>query len=236
MKTNFTHLPEVQGWLQAHALHFTSYYADKFLKNKSFDSLEIGVHHGKYFIGIENLTPINNRALAIDVFDSQTLNIDKSGCGNYEIFMENVSKFCINPSRVTPMSIDSLDINPYELGCGKFGIISIDGGHTERHTVSDLVKAELLMSSESIVILDDILNQDWTGVVSGACNYFGSNKNGRLVPFAIGFNKLFCCHFSRAQEVKKALNADRELIADFKVKISKATTFAGHDIYSLKGI
>lgn len=235
MKEEFSHYANVHGWLQMSALLFTSYFVNKFLFNKDFESLEIGVHHGKYFIGIENLTPLNCRAVAIDVFDSQSLNIDNSGCGNYEAFSNNVKEFCLNPSRVNAISMDSLDIDPFVLGVNRFGIISIDGGHTERHTVSDLAKAELLMSPDGIVILDDILNQDWTGVVSGACNYFAS-QNGRLVPFAVGFNKLFCCHFSRVNHIKEILSSDRDELAKIKIKINKTTTFVGHEIFSLKGL
>ena len=58
MKIDFPHLEIVHGWLNYEALIFTSFYRTKFLKGADFSSLEIGVHHGKFFIGLENLTPL----------------------------------------------------------------------------------------------------------------------------------------------------------------------------------
>jgi len=45
---DFPHLANVEGWLVPQALAFTHYFAEHFLGDE-FDSLEIGVHHGKYF-------------------------------------------------------------------------------------------------------------------------------------------------------------------------------------------
>jgi hypothetical protein len=204
------------------------------LSNCEFDSLEIGVHHGKFFIGVENITPMSCRCVALDVFSMQTKNIDGSGKGNLEIFTQNYQKYAIDSKRVIPIEMDSLDVDCHALGIGKFGIISIDGGHTEMHTISDLRSAQKLMLSNGIVVLDDILNQDWGGVVTGACQFFQHSMSNRLVPFAIGFNKLYCCHFSASQLVRKAILNDKNILTSIGIKSFKRTEFAGHPIISLK--
>jgi hypothetical protein len=233
MMREFSHFYHVEGWLNISALRFVEYFSDIFLQGAVFDALEIGVHHGKLFIGIENLTPQGCRCLAIDVFSEQEKNIDRSGKGDLDIFRENVAKYCVDPSRVTELAMDSLDIDVQAIGRNRFGIVSIDGGHTERHTFSDLRTAADLMMPSGIVVLDDILNQDWTGVVSGACAYFASPAAGRLVPFALGFNKLYCCHFSVVAKVQKRVMDDREALAAIGIRPFKLTEFAGHRVISL---
>lgn len=234
LRTEFPHYQHVDGWLHIGALKFTSYFVDKFLSDAPFDSLEIGVHHGKFLIGIENLTPPNGRCIAVDVFSQQELNIDQSGFGSLEVFKSNYEKFCMNPERVIAMEEDSLNLDCQALGKGKFGIVSIDGGHTESHTVSDLQAAQELVSDKGIVILDDILNQDWMGVVSGACSFFGSPLATRLAPFAVGFEKLFCCHFSIRAKVQQAIAADQALLRGIGIAPFKVTEFFGHKIISLQ--
>lgn len=236
IRTEFPHYPHVEGWLDIEALLFTSYFADKFLAGTSFDSIEIGVHHGKYLIGIENLTPPEGRCLAVDVFSQQELNIDQSGSGSLAILTANYEKFAVNPKRVMPIEEDSLNLDTATLGKGKFGIVSIDGGHTETHTVSDLAVAQDLVSEKGIVILDDILNQDWMGVVSGAYAFFKSPAATRLAPFAVGFDKLFCCHYSHRAKVQRAIAADQKVLHQIGIAPFKVTEFAGHRVVSLKSL
>ena len=234
MKQEFPHLEIVDGWLLYEALLFTSFYRNFFLKDFEFNSLEIGVHHGKFLIGIENITPLNGEVIAVDVFESQEKNIDKSGAGNLEIFNSHVENFCKDPTRVVVRATDSLDINPSEFGLNQFGLLSIDGGHTANHTLHDLEICNLLVSEAGLVILDDILNQDWVGVVTGAVQYFSSNTGKRIVPFAIGYNKLFCCHFTAKQQVLDVLFKYQNELTEIGLKPFKLTEFAGHKVMSFK--
>ncbi len=236
IKTEFPHFQHVEGWLHIEALLFTSYFADRFLAGTQFDSLEIGVHHGKYLIGIENLTPPEGRCLAVDVFSRQDLNIDRSGSGSLEVFTANCEKFAVNPSRVIAMEEDSLSLDSGALGRGKFGIVSIDGGHTETHTVSDLRIAQELVADKGIVILDDILNQEWMGVISGACSFFSGPLATRLTPFAAGFGKLFCCHFSIRSKVQQAIAADQKVLRKIGIAPLKLTEFVGRKIVVLNPV
>lgn len=232
----YPHYNHVEGWLEVGALRFTDYYANTFLQGSGYDTLEIGVHHGKYFLCLEKLTPPANRCIAIDVFDDQHLNVDLSGKGSLETFVHNVNTYAANPNRVEPIKADSFDIDPSTLGRAKYGLVSVDGGHTEQHTINDLTIAQELMAPNGLVILDDILNQDWTGVISGACQFFSSVAANRMVPFAIGFNKLFCCHFSSREAVQAKILSDRRNLRRIKMRANKTTELVGHPVVSLRPI
>ena len=75
------------------------------------------------------------------------------------------------------------------IGKGAIRFVSIDGGHTVEHTINDLKIAAELINNQGVVILDDILNHHWLGVIEGAISYL--NTSPTLIPFAIGHNKLF---------------------------------------------
>lgn len=229
---NFPHLANVDGWLRPNALNFTKYYVDNYA-DKEFDSLEIGVHHGKYFLAIENMTPTNSRCIAADVFEMQHLNTDNSGKGNREIFESNVKKWALAPQRVITLQVDSMDIDPNVLGINQFGIISIDGGHTREHTFNDLKTAQDLLKPNGLIILDDILNQDWCGVITGALDFFNSPYATRIAPIAIGFNKLFITNYSLAAKRKNQIRKDRKSLSLVGIKTKKITTFGTHNIISL---
>jgi hypothetical protein len=232
MSINFEYLNQIEGWLDPRAMIFSNYLKNYYLKD-SFDSLEIGIHHGKFFLGLENITPKENIAFAIDVFDDQENNLDGSGKGNLEIFKEHIDKFAINKSRVKIIQQDSLQLKSSDYYDLNFGIISIDGGHTENHTLNDLQFAQDIMDKETFVILDDILNPEWGGVVTGFAK-FNSYHATKLVPFAIGYNKLFMCHLSNLNNIQEKIFKDKEILNKFNLNPFKYTNFFSHNIITLK--
>lgn len=236
MKTGFPHFEHVAGWLMKEALLFTSHYVSSHLSHiNDFDSIEIGVHHGKFAIGIENLTPLHSRCLAVDLFSLQQFNIDSSGEGDKAIFMENAQKYALAPERIKILEMDSMNLDSHSLGLNRFGIVSIDGGHTRTHTFQDLKIAQDIVSSDGMVILDDILNQDWTGVVTGALDFFNSPISTRIAPFAIGFNKLFICHASVLEQRRASLYQAVKSLSAIGIQPTKDTPFGHHMLVSLKG-
>lgn len=54
---------------------------------------EIGVHHGKLFILLHLMLREGERSFALDVFERQDLNVDQSGRGDRERFLENVQRW-----------------------------------------------------------------------------------------------------------------------------------------------
>lgn len=154
--------------------------------------LEIGVHHGRFFLPLNAMADENSTSFAIDVFEDQQLNIDNSGCGNRGRFEENLREYDkYSGLNVKIMQHDSTrlrygDLSQFRSSPPK--IISIDGGHTVEHTVSDLLFSESIVHSSGVVILDDILNAHWVGVFEGAVTYL--QRKPSLWPVFIGYNKL----------------------------------------------
>jgi hypothetical protein len=169
---------------------------------KSGGVCEIGVHHGQFYFALNSLIEdVNDLSFAVDIFDSQHLNIDSSGKGSKEAFIENAIKYDRHQGKNTVLvqgdSTDSSLRLVDRIGPGKMRYVSIDGGHTPEHTVNDLRIANQIISNQGIVILDDILHCCWMGVLEGTIEFLKSKPT--LVPFALGGNKLFLCKLSYQQ-------------------------------------
>lgn len=161
-------------------------------------ALEIGVHHGKFLLGLEQLIAPDEVVIGIDIFENQHLNVDGSGSGNRAVFDANVLKFAAHPERVVARNADSLTLDAAELlrsaSDHRFRLVSIDGGHTAEHTLSDLRLAEQLLAPGGLVFLDDYYHADWPGVHEGFIRYMWTAP--RLVPFASYANKMILCSLS----------------------------------------
>lgn len=159
---------------------------------------EIGVHHGKFFMALNGLLDDPAiPAVAIDLFDSgQHMNIDGSGNGNLAIFQDNLRKFDRHNGRnVTCVSADSTTLTPDQLPIRDgYRIISIDGGHTAEHTISDLHFAERALHPCGLLFVDDFLNSHWLGVIDGVTQYLRARPT--TWPLAFGHNKLLMCRMS----------------------------------------
>ncbi len=151
------------------------------------DVCEIGVHHGKLFLILANATVADEHAVAVDVFDDQDKNIDKSGCGNRLIFEQNLALHA-PAAAVEIVQESSLDLARHGFLSRRFRFISIDGGHTASTVANDLQLAERTLIKGGIVALDDILSSHWTGVLTGLSVHVA--RGGTLVPCALLPNKL----------------------------------------------
>jgi hypothetical protein len=169
---------------------------------------EIGVFHGRFFIAMNGLvTDPSVRSIAVDLFELQDLNIDSSGHGDADAFRanlaqhdrhrgENVVLLSADSTRLTPSDIlDHLNARPK--------IVSVDGGHTPEHTISDLQLASGVVGGFGMVILDDVLNPYWLGVIEGTVRYL--EQRPTLWPVAIGHNKLLLCPMSAHRTYLDAL-------------------------------
>lgn len=155
--------------------------------------LEIGVHHGRFFIALNGMVASGEgTSFAVDLFEDQALNIDRSGLGSRGKFAENLKLYDRHGgANVHMIQGDSTrlrfaDTSKFLVGPPK--VISVDGGHTVEHTVSDLLFAEAIVHSRGAIILDDILNVYWVGVFEGAVTYL--QRKPTLWPVFIGYNKL----------------------------------------------
>ena len=188
---------------------------------------EIGVHHGKLFIGLRLLQRGGEKSVAIDIFGDQELNIDGSGHGDYEKFANNV-KLWSSMDDVVVHQGDSTKLEPAklrELAGGNIRLFSVDGGHTDEIVYSDMKLAEATLADGGIVIADDVFNEYWPGVATGTLRYL--NDGAKLTPFLIGFNKVFFTHAEYSEfyrgEVESALGG--------KLRLATASSeFAGHEV------
>lgn len=170
-------------------------------------AVEIGIHHGQFFIALNQLCKPDEPSLAIDVFDAQNLNVDGSGCGSLKKFKENLGRYCVHKgSNVRIVAADSTALGASdvlnELSMMRPRLFSVDGGHTVRHVVSDLSLAAECVSRFGVIFVDDFLNPHWLGVAEGVCRYLSHAPH--VLPFAINSNKLLLCrapsyeYYSRA--------------------------------------
>ena len=78
---------------------------------------------------------------------------------------------------------------------GPVRLFSVDGCHTAEVTASDVDLASQCLHPDGVVLVDDVFNPDWPGVVTGLSKWCTEVKgtDWELVPFAIGFNKVAMC-------------------------------------------
>lgn len=187
----------VEGWVEDDIFTTIDYFNNLPI-NKTGGVCEIGVHHGKLFLLLNQITELQDKSYAIDVFESQSLNIDNSGCGNIHYFKHNLLNYDVHQGQNTTIiqgdSTDSKLQLDKIIEPGSLRFISIDGGHTAIHTMNDLRLASNLISNEGIVILDDILNHRWIGVLEGLVKFLQTTPT--LVPVMMGHNKLYLVKLS----------------------------------------
>lgn len=169
------------------------------------DVAEIGVHHGQLLIFLMMLLRKDEHAIAIDLFEDQHLNIDGSGKGDREILMGNLERFC--PKQMSQLAVltgDSTKMKPGAIraaGRNPVRLFSVDGGHTRDIVLNDLFLAADSLHEAGVVVADDVFNAYFPGVGEGLAAYISGgvdispfrsyqNANRRLLPFAIGCNKV----------------------------------------------
>lgn len=189
----------VHGYTHRHH----AYVLDYLLKldiNKVGGVAEIGIEHGQFYMLLNSVVDGKFPSFAIDIFESQHLNIDGSGRGSLEIFSNNLQTVDVHYGKNTNVVIgDSTDSRTHAhmrkvIAPGSLRYFSIDGGHTAEHTLNDLKLATEFISNEGVVIVDDILHPCWMGVLEGTLKFLSEKPT--LVPFALGDNKLYLCKLS----------------------------------------
>ena len=218
----------VKGWVEPQTLDVLRTLA-RAQDREGIDGgvAEIGVHHGKLFIALQLLGRAGAPAVAIDVFDDQELNVDESGRGDRSRFEANVRRWG-DWSSVVVMQGDSTHLTGHDVvehAQGPVRLFSVDGGHTEQIVGTDMRTAEQALAPGGIVVADDVFNAEWPGVSVGTLRYLDSG--GGLVPFAIGFNKVYFTdddHAGRYRETIRRAYGHRWRTAH------KTTVFHGSDV------
>ncbi|WP_342641116.1 class I SAM-dependent methyltransferase [Rhodoligotrophos ferricapiens] len=197
----------VDGWLSVLDGLIISFVSAQQQRNGISGSLgEIGIHHGRLFILLALLARDDERCFAVDIFEDQHLNLDRSGEGSEERFRRNLSRFDVPQDRVMVFRASSLAIGWPELMRDvdlPARMFSIDGGHTAEITVNDLRIADEGLHPHGVVILDDYFNAEFPEVSQGLCTHILSG--GKLAPFAIGDNKVLLARPGQGQTYRRAL-------------------------------
>jgi len=188
---------EVEGWIEPGALAMTTLLDRLQVAAGVRGGLaEIGVHHGRYFIALRLLARPGERSLALDIFEDQHLNVDRSGEGSRERLTANLTRHSGSLDGVEILKADSLTVRPehvlQRLG-GPVRIFSVDGSHTAIHTESDIRLAAAVLAPGGVVIVDDIFNPEWPGVLAGVEAFFHGKDCQGLVPIIATDNKLILC-------------------------------------------
>jgi methyltransferase family protein len=198
----------VEGWLSPDAMSMILRVADmqRSVGIKG-NVAEIGIHHGRLFILLYLLKDTGEIAVAIDLFEQQELNIDRSGRGDRDIFTANLRRHAdtgdliIHAGDSTKISGDDV----VRLAGGRVRLFSIDGGHTAPTTEHDLATADQALAVGGVVILDDYFNEQFPEVSVGTMNYFREARG--IVPFAIGGNKVMFCDRAHAAAYAEGLKS-----------------------------
>lgn len=195
---------------------------------------EIGVYHGKFFVGLATTFGVDQPHVAIDVFDLQEFNLDNAGEADLDIFTGHCKRFGIDD--ISLMERDSLALNHRDVASvvdRTDGVVcfSVDGCHTVTHTMNDIEFAMNVTRQSGLIFVDDYTNPNWPGVMEAVARLylFGSP---RFVPLAMTTNKLILCgygyHETYVQHLLKSLK-DGETKARFK----KVTRF-GYDTVTIQ--
>lgn len=213
---------KVEGFCPPTALHVLD-HIDTFINSPAKSVLEIGVHHGQFFIALNQLA--TSTSYAVDIFDHQYLNIDKSGNGNLQKFIENLETFDVRHkgSNVIVIENDSLDYKSFE-SVKNCHYISVDGGHTPEHVVSDLSISAKVLAPGGVIIVDDFFNHWWPSVTEGIAKYLLTTPS--VVPFCTSHNKIWLCSIS----YRDLYIAHMRNIPSFS---KTETSFFGHKIIDL---
>jgi len=184
-------LSVIEGWLSPTTAHIMATLAHQQTSDGIAGNLaEIGIHHGKSFLAIANAVAPTEKIFAIDVFEDQHKNVDQSGHGLRQTFLDNVNSYApgLPVVVIQESSLDLFAIGWPQQHAHSIRFFSIDGSHTRNATLNDLKIAAHTATEGAIIAVDDILSSHWLGVISGVFDYLSSG--GDLIPFAIVPNKM----------------------------------------------
>lgn len=215
-------LKKISGWLG-----YVDYEIFKTIisnqPSTSTAALEIGVHHGKSAIPLAFFS--KDRPLyVIDVFSNQEKNIDNSGSGDKEIFIQNLKRFGIQKNKVIIDERMSSEVSAKDIRdvVGSVSFFHIDGGHHRDAILSDLKLACDVAAEDCVIAVDDMFRPEWPEVSSAIFSSSSLIDRGFKL-FAIGFNKGYWCREETVEHNQSILLDNEDLSPHL------------HKIYSVEG-
>lgn len=219
----------VDGWLTRGAVDLTlALYRCQRERGIGGPVCEIGVHHGKLFTLLYLMTDGDDKALAVDLFEQQELNVDRSGRGVLKLLRRNLRRHAGGDDRLVVLACDSSELDGARImseAGAPVKLFSVDGGHTEEIVAHDMMTAAESICPGGIIIADDCFNESWPGVAAGMARFLRSQAGPAIVPFAIGGNKVFLSAASHAETYRRHL-AGTGIYCEFRV----SSRFHGHEV------
>jgi hypothetical protein len=229
----FSKVKTVQGWVKDIQFRIAQSFTKIQHEQGTFGSvMEIGVHHGKFFGWLAGNAMKSEAVIAVDVFENQTANYDKSGGGATEIFFDFMKSVNIPPSSIIKIEADSTLLSAKHFAdTYPFRMISIDGGHSVETTLHDFNLAACLIMDGGVVAVDDFVNLDWLGVPEAIIHVI--NVYSRLVPFMYGANKIWFTTPSHAEQYYQHAIKD---IGCLNTDLHRSrNSFSGHVMCQVEG-
>ncbi|MEM6972177.1 MAG: class I SAM-dependent methyltransferase [Pseudomonadota bacterium] len=197
---------DIDGWFPRLDAHLFALILEAQEKD-GLGVVEIGVHHGKSFVPLA-LSNDAQRCYAVDVFDRQDQNTDRSGKGDLAKFSESLMRVGIDPADIVIDKRRSDQVAPADIldSVGPVRFFHIDGGHHAEAVQDDLALADATLHESGVVAVDDAFRPDWPEVDRGMFAALADDALD-LHAFAFGHNKLYLCR-------KAWLTRYRTLLAD----------------------
>lgn len=173
---------------------------------------EIGVHHGRLFFLLALARRSGERALAIDIFEDDSMTANTSHAGRDRGLFVNADRLGIPLSDEEIVKSSSLDVQPVDIRArttGGIRFFSVDGCHYRRFVENDVQLAVQTVNGQGIIAIDDFFNLSWPDVTAVTCQILqGTNT---LVPFALTKSKLYVAASDAAARYRLALSQDPRL-------------------------
>lgn len=167
---------------------------------------EIGVHRGRYFIALLWLARAGEVVVGVDPLPDIGL---PSGEAR-RLLLRNIrlhgpagARFQILEERSEEMGAEHLRT----AAGGSFRLLHVDGDHGEPFVRGDVRLASAVLAEDGVVVMDDVFNVRYPGVMSGLTSALRDDPTVDLVPFAIGENKLFLSRSACAEPYRAAFAA-----------------------------
>ena len=204
---------EVAGWLEPGILTaITAISALQRAAGLPQTFAEIGIHHGRFYLALALASHPMARGVAIDIFERQDLNPDGSGRGNRDIFERHINRLGLDASRQSVIARDSRLVTASDvknlLSGDAVSIFSVDGAHTVEYTMADLSLAANSLHALGVIIVDDLFNPRWPGVIDGVLQWLRSDGRG-FEMFAYGDNKGFLAATFAAETYRDFFKSER---------------------------
>ncbi len=174
---------------------------------------EIGIYTGRSFIPLCLLAQDGERAVGIDCFSRQELNLSGSGftpgMNDRKIFERHARSVLDDMDGIVVIEGNAYKMESRDYvnaGGGPFRIWHIDGGHDWLETNHDLNACFGCLVGKGVVIVDDVFNKEWPEVARAMYAFVGDGA--RVSPLAYGYGKAVLCFRNDHEVLRSALARD----------------------------